>query len=120
MCAHTSGPHYYSLELFADLLEQEGAGKSVMSAFVELILDNSDGRFPVSRVSYFCMLLLRSSHLRMILFPLQDEKKEVSLKRTLGVKKDEYFFNNKHVTYVHVRCLYDTRLEVVGAHGWWL
>jgi hypothetical protein len=26
---------------------QEGAGHAVLSAFVELVFDNSDGRFPV-------------------------------------------------------------------------
>jgi structural maintenance of chromosome 3 (chondroitin sulfate proteoglycan 6) len=66
-------------------LLHEGAGKAVMSAYVELIFDNSDGRFP-------------------------DDKKEVSLKRTLGVKKDEYFLNNKHVTKQEV----DNMLESAG------
>jgi structural maintenance of chromosome 3 (chondroitin sulfate proteoglycan 6) len=39
-------------------LLHEGAGKSVMSAYVELIFDNSDGRFPV-RHSFIRSLSLR-------------------------------------------------------------
>ena len=42
-----------------------------MTASVEIIFDNSDQRFPI-------------------------EKDEVSLKRTIGLKKDEYFLDNKH------------------------
>lgn len=30
------------------LVPQEGAGHAVVSAYVELVIDNSDGRFPVS------------------------------------------------------------------------
>lgn len=56
------------------LLIHEGSGKAVMNASVELIFDNSDFRFPM------------------------EKRDEVSLKRTIGLKKDEYFWNNKHVT----------------------
>lgn len=50
------------------------AGQSgVVSAFVEVIFDNSDGRFPIN-------------------------ESLVSIKRTIGAKKDEYFVNQKHVT----------------------
>eukprot|EP00940_MAST-03C_sp_MAST-3C-sp2_P002423 g2423.t1 len=48
-------------------------GSNVLSAFVEIIFDNSDGRLPV-------------------------DKKEVVLRRAIGVKKDEYFLNRRHVS----------------------
>lgn len=48
-----------------------GVGREIMLASVEVIFDNSDQRFPV-------------------------EKEEVSIKRTIGLKKDEYFLNNQH------------------------
>jgi len=50
------------------------AGQSgVVSAFVEVIFDNADGRFPIN-------------------------ESLVSIKRTIGAKKDEYFVNQKHTT----------------------
>ncbi|RLN90152.1 hypothetical protein BBJ28_00015127 [Nothophytophthora sp. Chile5] len=54
-------------------LLHEGSGKHVMSAYVEIIFDNSDGRLPV-------------------------DDTEVVLRRTIGVKKDEFFLNRKHIT----------------------
>eukprot|EP00736_Rhodelphis_marinus_P006835 Rmarinus@m.12417 len=51
-------------------LLHEGAGDQVMSAFVEVVFDNSDGRLPIS-------------------------KEEVTLRRTFGLKKDEYFLDKK-------------------------
>ena len=54
---------------------QEGAGNAVSSAYVELVLDNSDGRLPVDR-------------------------SEVRLRRSIGPKKDEYQLNKKIITYV--------------------
>ena len=56
-------------------LLHEGAGLSVMSAFVELVFDNTDNRFPI-------------------------DKEEVVLRRSIGLKKDEYFLDKKHVTCV--------------------
>ncbi|KAK1948607.1 Chromosome segregation protein sudA [Phytophthora citrophthora] len=53
-------------------LLHEGSGKHVMSAYVEIIFDNSDGRLPV-------------------------DDTEVALRRTIGVKKDEFFLNRKHI-----------------------
>lgn len=53
-------------------LLHEGSGKHVMSAYVEIIFDNSDGRLPV-------------------------DDSEVALRRTIGVKKDEFFLNHKHI-----------------------
>ncbi|KAG6623201.1 Structural maintenance of chromosomes protein 3 [Phytophthora cinnamomi] len=54
-------------------LLHEGAGKHVMSAYVEIVFDNSDGRLPV-------------------------DDAEVALRRTIGVKKDEFFLNRRHIT----------------------
>lgn len=53
-------------------LLHEGSGKHVMSAYVEIIFDNSDGRLPV-------------------------DTETVVLRRTIGVKKDEFFLNRKHL-----------------------
>ncbi len=55
------------------MLLHEGSGKEVFTAFVEIVFDNSDGRFPV-------------------------EGKEVTIRRTVGAKKDEYFLDKKHST----------------------
>lgn len=54
-------------------LLHEGAGHQVVSAFVEIVFDNSDNRIPVDR-------------------------DEVRLRRTISLKKDEYFLDGKHVT----------------------
>ncbi|KAE9010354.1 Chromosome segregation protein [Phytophthora rubi] len=53
-------------------LLHEGSGKHVMSAYVEIVFDNSDGRLPV-------------------------DDAEVALRRTIGVKKDEFFLNRRHI-----------------------
>lgn len=54
-------------------LLHEGAGSAVMSAYVELIFDNSDERFPTGT-------------------------EEVILRRSIGQKKDEYSLNRKNST----------------------
>ncbi|KAK4624242.1 Chromosome segregation protein sudA [Fulvia fulva] len=54
-------------------LLHEGAGSAVMSAYVELIIDNSDERIPTNTP-------------------------EVILRRTIGQKKDEYSLNRKNTT----------------------
>ncbi|RKF57387.1 Chromosome segregation protein sudA [Golovinomyces cichoracearum] len=54
-------------------LLHEGSGSAVMSAYVEIIFDNSDDRFPTG-------------------------KDEVILRRTIGLKKDEYSLDRKNVT----------------------
>ena len=54
-------------------LLHEGSGSAVMSAYVEVIFDNSDDRFPTGN-------------------------KEVVLRRTIGLKKDEYSVDRKVVT----------------------
>eukprot|EP00798_Chlamydomonas_sp_ICE-L_P031778 gene31778-6975_t len=53
-------------------LLHEGAGHPVTSAFVEVVFDNSDGRFPLDR-------------------------EEVHLRRTIGKNKDEYHLDKKHI-----------------------
>eukprot|EP00096_Caligus_rogercresseyi_P011256 TRINITY_DN4374_c0_g1_i1.p1 TRINITY_DN4374_c0_g1~~TRINITY_DN4374_c0_g1_i1.p1 ORF type:complete len:1212 (-),score=525.73 TRINITY_DN4374_c0_g1_i1:216-3815(-) len=53
-------------------LLHEGTGPRVMSAYVEIIFDNSDGRLPI-------------------------DKEEVFLRRVIGSKKDNYFLNKKMV-----------------------
>ncbi|MCJ1252985.1 Structural maintenance of chromosomes protein 3 [Lignoscripta atroalba] len=54
-------------------LLHEGSGPAVMSAFVEIIFDNSDDRFPTG-------------------------KPELILRRTIGLKKDEYSLDRKNAT----------------------
>merc|ERR1739838_593721 len=53
-------------------LLHEGTGPKVMSAFVEIIFDNPDGRLPI-------------------------DKDEVFLRRVIGGKKDNYFLNKRMV-----------------------
>ncbi|KAL3439294.1 chromosome segregation protein sudA [Aspergillus tetrazonus] len=54
-------------------LLHEGSGSAVMSAYVEIIFDNSDERFPTG-------------------------KPELILRRTIGLKKDEYTLDRKNAT----------------------
>mmetsp|Transcript_57614 Transcript_57614/g.115710 ORF Transcript_57614/g.115710 Transcript_57614/m.115710 type:complete len:1308 (-) Transcript_57614:266-4189(-) len=64
-------------------LLHEGAGANVMSAFVEVVFDNSDGRMTV-------------------------DGDEVVLRRTIGLKKDEFFLNRKRVTKSEVTSLLES------------
>eukprot|EP00127_Corallochytrium_limacisporum_P000324 Clim_evm19s11 gene=Clim_evmTU19s11 len=66
-------------------LLHEGAGAAAMSAYVEIVFDNSDGRLPV-------------------------DKQEVTLRRSIGAKKDEYFLDKRHITKQEVENL----LEAAG------
>lgn len=61
----------------------EGSGSAVMSAYVEIIFDNSDERFPTG-------------------------KKEVILRRTIGTKKDEYTLDRKNATKADVMNLLES------------
>ncbi|KAJ1919697.1 Structural maintenance of chromosomes protein 3 [Mycoemilia scoparia] len=54
-------------------LLHEGSGPATMSAFVEIIFDNSDNRFPTG-------------------------KEETIIRRTIGLKKDEYSLDKKSAT----------------------
>lgn len=64
-------------------LLHEGAGHQVLSAFVEIVFDNTDNRVPVDR-------------------------DEVRLRRTIGLKKDEYFLDKKHITKTEVMNLLES------------
>jgi structural maintenance of chromosome 3 (chondroitin sulfate proteoglycan 6) len=64
-------------------LLHEGAGSAVMSAYVELIFDNSDERFPTGT-------------------------EEVILRRSIGQKKDEYSLNRKNSTKAEVMNLLES------------
>ncbi|EOY33202.1 Structural maintenance of chromosomes (SMC) family protein isoform 2 [Theobroma cacao] len=64
-------------------LLHEGAGHQVLSAFVEIVFDNFDNRIPV-------------------------DKEEVRLRRTIGLKKDEYFLDGKHITKTEVMNLLES------------
>ncbi|EXJ82729.1 structural maintenance-chromosome 3 (chondroitin sulfate proteoglycan 6) [Capronia epimyces CBS 606.96] len=54
-------------------LIHEGTGSAVMSAYVEIVFDNADGRFPTGN-------------------------DELILRRTIGLKKDEYSLDRKNAT----------------------
>ncbi|KAE8799811.1 structural maintenance of chromosomes protein 3 [Hordeum vulgare] len=64
-------------------LLHEGAGHSVISAFVEIVFDNSDNRIPVDR-------------------------EVVRLRRTVSSKKDEYYLDGKHVSKTEVMNLLES------------
>ena len=64
-------------------LLHEGAGSAVMGAYVELIFDNSDERFPTGT-------------------------EEVILRRSIGQKKDEYSLNRKNSTKAEVMNLLES------------
>lgn len=53
-------------------LLHEGTGPRIVTAYVEIVFDNSDGRVPV-------------------------EQEEIFLRRVIGTKKDQYFLNRKVV-----------------------
>ncbi|KAL0418391.1 UNVERIFIED_CONTAM: Structural maintenance of chromosomes protein 3, partial [Sesamum radiatum] len=71
------------MDLANRTFSMEGAGHQVLSAFVEIVFDNSDNRIPV-------------------------DKEEVRLRRTIGVKKDEYFLDGKHITKTEVMNLLES------------
>eukprot|EP00250_Pteridium_aquilinum_P002812 c13037_g1_i1 orf=123-3737(+) len=64
-------------------LLHEGAGHQVLSAFVEIVFDNSDNRIPVDR-------------------------DEIRLRRTISLKKDEYYLDKKHITKTEVMNLLES------------
>jgi structural maintenance of chromosome 3 (chondroitin sulfate proteoglycan 6) len=64
-------------------LLHEGSGSAVMSAYVEIIFDNTDGRFPTG-------------------------KEELILRRTIGLKKDEYSLDRKNATKTDVMNLLES------------
>ncbi|KAK3277828.1 Structural maintenance of chromosomes protein 3 [Cymbomonas tetramitiformis] len=64
-------------------LLHDGAGQNALSAFIEIVFDNSDNRLPVDR-------------------------DEVRLRRSIGLKKDEYHLDKKHVTKAEVMNLLES------------
>lgn len=64
-------------------LLHEGSGSAVTTAYVEIIFDNSDDRFPTG-------------------------KNELSLRRTIGLKKDEYSLDRKNATKTDVMNLLES------------
>ncbi|GIY08074.1 structural maintenance of chromosomes protein 3 [Caerostris darwini] len=64
-------------------LLHEGTGPRVLNAYVEIIFDNSDNRLPI-------------------------DKEEVSLRRVIGSKKDQYYLNKKMVTRTDVMNLLES------------
>ncbi|XP_022671008.1 structural maintenance of chromosomes protein 3-like [Varroa destructor] len=64
-------------------LLHEGTGPRALSAYVEIIFDNSDGRLPV-------------------------DSEEVAIRRVIGAKKDQYFLNKKMVTRTDVMNLLES------------
>lgn len=64
-------------------LLHEGTGPRVVSAYVEIIFDNSDNRIPI-------------------------DKEEVTLRRVIGSKKDQYFLDKKNVTKTDVMNLLES------------
>ncbi|XP_065334483.1 structural maintenance of chromosomes protein 3 [Cloeon dipterum] len=64
-------------------LLHEGTGPRVISAYVEIIFDNSDGRLPI-------------------------DKDEVCVRRMIGAKKDQFFLNKKMVTRADVMNLLES------------
>ena len=60
-----------------------GTGAGVINAYVEVTFDNSDGRLPI-------------------------DEPEVALRRSIGVKKDEFFVNKKHYTKTEVVNMLET------------
>ncbi|KAI8916910.1 RecF/RecN/SMC [Entophlyctis helioformis] len=64
-------------------LLHEGSGAATISAYVEIVFDNTDNRFPTG-------------------------KDEVVLRRTIGLKKDEYSLDRKSVTKSEVMSLLES------------
>ncbi|EDV20861.1 uncharacterized protein TRIADDRAFT_64300 [Trichoplax adhaerens] len=64
-------------------LLHEGTGPRVVSAFVEIVFDNSDGRIPI-------------------------ENDEVRIRRVIGAKKDQYYLEKKNVTKTDVMNLLES------------
>eukprot|EP00210_Caulerpa_lentillifera_P003089 g2951.t1 len=64
-------------------LLHEGSGSVITTATVEVILDNSDRRFPL-------------------------DKDEVRLRRSVGLKKDDFFLDKKHITRKEIVDLLET------------
>lgn len=75
-----------------------------MSAYVEILLDNSDGRIPIEKVRHYSYFPVSEQHKDVdSVQPFHDlgsmtTQDEVSIKRSIGLKKDEYFIDRKNVS----------------------
>ena len=93
-----------------------------MSAYVEIVFDNSDNRLPASCNSTLChnacfavssaSPLLHSSDFSA---DEQVDRDEVRLRRTIGLKKDEFTLDRKHITCVHCRATVLPAVSVASA-----
>ncbi|KAI7745683.1 hypothetical protein M8C21_011025, partial [Ambrosia artemisiifolia] len=80
-------------------LHEGGAGQQVLSAFVEIVFDNSDNRIPAAAITFYEARV--------------DKEDELRLRRTIGGKTDEFFFNGKSISKTAVKTL----LECAGFSG---
>jgi structural maintenance of chromosome 3 (chondroitin sulfate proteoglycan 6) len=60
-----------------------GKGNPITTAFVEIVFDNADQRLPLSHP-------------------------EISIRRSIGLNKDEYFIDRKHITRAELKNLFET------------
>ena len=72
--------------------ETEDEQGTTLSARVEIVFDNSEGRFPVCASSLYDISMLIAS--------IQIDKDEVVLRRDIGFKKDEYYLDSHQVKYM--------------------
>jgi structural maintenance of chromosome 3 (chondroitin sulfate proteoglycan 6) len=72
---------YYVFQEERQAILHEGSGAAAVNAFVEIIFDNSDQRFAL------------------------EQSDEVVLRRTVGMKKDEFFLNRKRANKQEVQSL---------------
>ena len=72
----------------------------MLSAYVEIVFDNSDNRFPVSIDSLSELAIHAAHYLLLSIHCMQVDREEVRLRRTIGLKKDEYYLDKKHITWV--------------------
>ncbi|KAI3746459.1 hypothetical protein L6452_08893 [Arctium lappa] len=95
-----------------------GAGHQVLSAFVEIVFDNSDNRIPLELEKLAPVVAATGHNQPRVLLVLQlsanelwgltVDKEEVHLRRTIGTKKDEYFLDGKHITKTEVMNLLES------------
>lgn len=81
-------------EKFANLREEdrrkilhEGSGRPALAAFVEIVFDNSDGR---------------------IVIPGRPDESEIRIRRTVGLKQDEFRVNDRKFTATELRQLLES------------
>ncbi|KAM7528438.1 hypothetical protein LguiB_031848 [Lonicera macranthoides] len=60
------------MDLANRTFSKEGAGRQLLTAFVEIVFDNSEQRIPIA-------------------------KEELRLRRTISLKRDEYFLDGRQI-----------------------